>query len=209
MSPAHVFEPTYEALKRRLMAGVWGAGQRLEAARLADELGVSMTPVRDSLARLAAERLVDFAHGEGFRVPRVSEAELRDLFELKLILLLAALAGGETAATVDTAAAEGPFGRDAAELVVTRLTANVMAIARRSGNAELVLTVQSIADRLHLAHLHMAGILPGFEAACDDLEAARIAGSPKALRALLMRHQALGADQSAALVRMMDTPRGS
>ena len=45
MSPAHVFEPTYEAIKRRLMTGEWATGARIEAARLADDLGVSMTPV--------------------------------------------------------------------------------------------------------------------------------------------------------------------
>ena len=53
MSPAYVLEPTYDTLRRRLFAGVWPSGQRLEAARLATELGVSMTPVRDSLNRLA------------------------------------------------------------------------------------------------------------------------------------------------------------
>src|SRR3546814_17067104 len=64
MSPAHVFEPTYEAIKRRLMTGEWASGTRIEAARMADELGVSVTPVRDSLYRLNGERMVDFTHGE-------------------------------------------------------------------------------------------------------------------------------------------------
>src|SRR3989344_3702170 len=68
MSPAHVFEPTYEAIKRRLMTGEWATGARIEAARLADDLGVSMTPVRDSLYRLNGERMVDFTPGEGFHV---------------------------------------------------------------------------------------------------------------------------------------------
>src|SRR3546814_2577536 len=77
MSPAYVLEPTYDTLRRRLFAGVWPSGQRLEAARLATELGVSMTPVRDSLNRLAGERLVHSSPGEGFQVPLLSETELR------------------------------------------------------------------------------------------------------------------------------------
>src|SRR3546814_17038900 len=73
------------------MTGAWSAGVRIEAARLADEIGVSITPVRDALNRLAGERLVDFIAGEGFRVPLYSEAELRDLFGLYILLLLAAV----------------------------------------------------------------------------------------------------------------------
>ena len=57
MSPAHVFEPTYEAIKRRLMGGIWPTGARIEAARFAYELGGSLTPVRDSLFRLDGERM--------------------------------------------------------------------------------------------------------------------------------------------------------
>src|SRR3546814_6424456 len=81
MSPAYVLEPTYDTLRRRLFAGVWPSGQRLEAARLATELGVSMTPVRDSLNRLAGERLVHSSPGEGFKVPLLSATELRALID--------------------------------------------------------------------------------------------------------------------------------
>src|SRR3546814_8619732 len=81
MSPAYVLEPTYDTLRRRLFAGVWPSGQRLEAARLATELGVSMTPVRDSLNRLAGERLVHSSPGEGFQVSLLNETELRALID--------------------------------------------------------------------------------------------------------------------------------
>ncbi len=30
MSPAHVLEPTYDTLRRRLLMGAWPAGQRLD-----------------------------------------------------------------------------------------------------------------------------------------------------------------------------------
>lgn len=68
MSPAHVLEPTYDTLRRRLLMGAWPAGQRLEAARLAADLGVSITPVRDSLNRLTGERLIVSQPGDGFHV---------------------------------------------------------------------------------------------------------------------------------------------
>jgi DNA-binding transcriptional regulator YhcF (GntR family) len=95
MSPAHVLEPTYRKLKSGLTRGAWPAGNRLEALRLAEEFGVSMTPVRDSLNRLVGERLVDFRPGEGYRVPLVTEQHLRDLLDLHLLMINHALHSAE------------------------------------------------------------------------------------------------------------------
>ncbi|GLI99079.1 GntR family transcriptional regulator [Sphingobium sp. BS19] len=91
MSPAHVLEPTYDALRRRLIAGAWPAGQRLEAGKLAQDLAVSMTPVRDSLNRLTGERLVRASAGEGFQVPLLDATELVALIDWHQMLLELAL----------------------------------------------------------------------------------------------------------------------
>ncbi len=87
MSPAHVLEPTYRRLKRALMEGLWPGGAKLEAMRLAEDFGVSMTPVRDSLNQLVGEGLVDLTPGEGFRVPSLTEQRLRDLLDVNAVLL--------------------------------------------------------------------------------------------------------------------------
>src|SRR3546814_15166750 len=92
MSPAHVFEPTYEAIKRQLMSGEWASGTRIEAARLAEDLGVSVTPVSASLYRINGERMVDFTPGEGVHVHRPTATEFRDQLALHLNLLLTDLA---------------------------------------------------------------------------------------------------------------------
>jgi DNA-binding transcriptional MocR family regulator len=87
MSPAHVLEPTYRRLKHAITNGTWQGGAKLEAQRLADEYGVSMTPVRDSLNQLAGEGLVELTPGQGFRVSPVTEQVLRDMFEVNAVLL--------------------------------------------------------------------------------------------------------------------------
>src|SRR5690606_41883406 len=87
MSPAHVLEPPCKKLQRMLMEGVWAPGEKLEALRLADELGVSMTPIRDCLNRLVGERLVNMNPGEGYRVPRLSEKAYRDMLCVNAALL--------------------------------------------------------------------------------------------------------------------------
>jgi len=198
MSPSHVVEPTYQAIKRRLMTGDWPMGMRLEAARLADELGVSMTPVRDSLHRLVGERMVDFVHGEGFRVHRLSEIELRDMLELHLILLLAALA------TSLGSHEERPA--DAVPLVdsADRTARLFGSIARRSGNSELALAIASLGDRLHVARGSEASVIGETGTELDALEdAARGNQLMPAIRDLLLRYHERRAREAAAIVRSL------
>lgn len=91
MSPIQALERSYAALKQLLRDGAFVPGFRLEASRLADEIGVSITPVRDALHRLVGERLIEASAGEGFHVPRLTEAELRDLYEWNSALLVIAV----------------------------------------------------------------------------------------------------------------------
>jgi DNA-binding GntR family transcriptional regulator len=150
MSPAHVIEPTYEAIKRRLMRGEWAGGARLDSTRIAEALGVSVTPVRDSLYRLAGERMVDFTHGEGFHVHRLTETELRDMLKLNLVLLLAAIATGRGHAEEMIAGTA-----DDADAAATLF----LEVGRRSGNAELAASIAALNDRLHVARRLDATIL--------------------------------------------------
>ncbi|HET6523521.1 GntR family transcriptional regulator [Sphingopyxis sp.] len=163
MSPAHVLEPTYEAIKLRLKIGKWPAGLRLEAAKLADELGVSITPVRDSLWRLAGEHMVDVTPGEGFRVPRLGQDELRDLLELNCILLLAAMSVVPAARDRRT-----EIGGNVAE----RTARLFLDIAGRAGNGALLATVSAINDRLHLMRLQEGAVMPESDGELATLERA-------------------------------------
>lgn len=142
MSPAHVFEPTYQGLKERLKTGLWPMGMRLETAKLADELGVSVTPVRDSLNRLVGERLVELWPGEGYRVARISERLLRDLLVFNCDLLAKAL----VSAPFNSTNAEWSEQADAYPDRVARLFAEA---AAASGNAIMAEVVDALNDRLH------------------------------------------------------------
>jgi DNA-binding transcriptional MocR family regulator len=152
MSPAYVLEPTYDTLRRRLFAGVWPSGQRLEAARLATELGVSMTPVRDSLNRLAGERLVHSSPGEWFQVPLLSETELRGLIDWHHALIGIAL-GRWTAITPTT---DLPQGHDG----IGERTAILFAvIANAAGSLELHWALGNAAARLGCYRRHEETVL--------------------------------------------------
>lgn len=142
MSPAHVLEPTYQDLKRGLMQGRWRPGERLEALRLADDFGVSMTPVRDCLNRLAGEGLVDMKPGDGFRVPRISEKMLRDMLDLNAMLLDFAL---QNPIDIGALAHVTQSVEDYAGRVATLFGI----IAHRSANTALIEIVHSLGDRLN------------------------------------------------------------
>ena len=69
-----------EELIEWLSDGRLGPGQRLEEERLSRALGVSRTPLREALANLASEGLVEAIPRRGFRVPKLSAERVRDLY---------------------------------------------------------------------------------------------------------------------------------
>ncbi|MGA0599300.1 GntR family transcriptional regulator [Caulobacter sp. KR2-114] len=77
-------------LTRGLRAGAFGHGQPLHVHRLAADLAISSTPVREALARLAGEGLIERA-STGYVTPRHDAASLADLYSLDEIYALAAL----------------------------------------------------------------------------------------------------------------------
>jgi len=80
-------EPIYDALKERIMDQGLAPDARLNIDALAHELGVSPTPVREALARLAAERLVLFAPFKGYAVmPLLTHRRLAELMHVRLLL---------------------------------------------------------------------------------------------------------------------------
>lgn len=68
-------------------------GAELREQALAARLGVSKSPVREALLRLAQERLVTIQPRQGYRVAPVSLVEAADLLELRRVLELACLRG--------------------------------------------------------------------------------------------------------------------
>jgi len=82
-------EPIYEALKKAILsADVYTSGDdyRLDERRLAEELGVSRTPVREALSRLEHEGLVRTVPRRGAFVARKTKREI-----LEMITVWAAL----------------------------------------------------------------------------------------------------------------------
>ena len=74
------------AIRERILAGVYPPGSRLILSRLAAEHGVSFIPIREALQRLEAERLVKTEQNRGARVAEISIADMRDIYETRVVL---------------------------------------------------------------------------------------------------------------------------
>ncbi|RMH46350.1 MAG: GntR family transcriptional regulator [Alphaproteobacteria bacterium] len=79
-------EAAYRRLRQDILTGQLPAGRRLTEAGLAESLGISRTPVREALKRLALEGLVEREAGQGARVASFPEDELEQIFQLRLML---------------------------------------------------------------------------------------------------------------------------
>lgn len=79
-------QSTYEAIRRLIREGRFKGGQPLRAAEIAALLGVSRTPVRDVLARLAAEGVVELLPNRGARLLDISRQDVQDIFDLRSLL---------------------------------------------------------------------------------------------------------------------------
>jgi DNA-binding GntR family transcriptional regulator len=79
-------ERVLHALRELILGGELSPGARLGEVELADRLGVSRTPVREALTRLAAEGIVEIQPNRGARVATWTVAELEGVFDLRLSL---------------------------------------------------------------------------------------------------------------------------
>ncbi|MCE5263303.1 MAG: GntR family transcriptional regulator [Deltaproteobacteria bacterium] len=81
-----VRERTYEYLKSVILSGRFKPGERLAEEHLAEELGVSRTPVREALHKLEQDGLIEPLETRGFCIPQGSPEEVADLFDLRTVL---------------------------------------------------------------------------------------------------------------------------
>jgi DNA-binding GntR family transcriptional regulator len=79
-------DAAYADLLEFLQSGELGPGDRLGEVELAERFGVSRTPVREALQRLAAQGLVEISPNRGARVVSWSLQEMREIYDLRAML---------------------------------------------------------------------------------------------------------------------------
>lgn len=79
-------DAAYREIKGRIMDRRYAPGEKLSEARLSVELGVGRSPIRTALARLQGEGWIAVSPQSGTYVKGLTEAEINEVFELRLIL---------------------------------------------------------------------------------------------------------------------------
>lgn len=75
-----------DLLRERIIAGEFERGQKLKQVDIANELGVSVTPVREALKVLEMEGYIVSAPHKGLSVPEVDAAGALESYELRMVL---------------------------------------------------------------------------------------------------------------------------
>ncbi|WP_322095962.1 GntR family transcriptional regulator [Pelagibius litoralis] len=75
-------ERAYQDLKKRILDNEMPAGFQALEQELAELLGMSRTPVREALIRLADEGIVEIRPRHGMRILPISVADMREIYEI-------------------------------------------------------------------------------------------------------------------------------
>jgi DNA-binding GntR family transcriptional regulator len=84
--PASMTAYTSQVLRDRILDGHYPLGARIDQRRLAEELGVSIIPVREGLRVLEASGLVKVIPNRGAFVTTAAPAELREIYRIRQVL---------------------------------------------------------------------------------------------------------------------------
>ncbi len=76
-------DEVYDQLVEAIMSREISAEDRLVQEKLAAELNISRTPVREALMRLETEGVLEVAASGGFRLARMDQAEVRQLYQAR------------------------------------------------------------------------------------------------------------------------------
>ncbi|MEE1817784.1 MULTISPECIES: GntR family transcriptional regulator [unclassified Streptomyces] len=76
-----------DALRDEVLAGRLQPGEEFTVKQIAEQYGVSATPVREALVDLCAQGLLDSDQHRGFRVHQYSVADYRNMVEARMLVV--------------------------------------------------------------------------------------------------------------------------
>jgi len=86
LAPRALYEEVAELLRQRIFRRELEPGSWIDEVKLAQEYGISRTPLREALKVLAAEGLVTMKVRRGAYVTEVSESDMTDVYHLLALL---------------------------------------------------------------------------------------------------------------------------
>jgi DNA-binding transcriptional ArsR family regulator len=187
------FAVVLATLRTQFRDGAWVEGEPLTVGDLASECGVSQTPVREALARLAGEGLVEDRRGRGYYARRIDGAELADLYRVQRILGRVALASGPCS----RGSAQHPYLCSPTDFLTSPVAAwegLFESLLKRANSTLLTQEQRRLANLLaparRIEQLVLGEAAGDFEPLAAALAGSRWADTAAALEPLLMKRQA-------------------
>ncbi|OEV01710.1 GntR family transcriptional regulator [Streptomyces oceani] len=144
-------EQIREHLVEGIISGRWQPGERIVERRIAVELHVSQTPVREALRELEALRLIESVPNKGVRVRELSASDLEEIYPVRAGLeqiaaeLAAPVLAFDSAPLVPHVTALYTADREGdGEAQVRHTVAFHRELVRASGNSVLLHTWESL-----------------------------------------------------------------
>lgn len=162
-------DQAYGRMRRLILDNVWPPGRQLLEQEIALQLGMSRTPVHESLARLQNEGLIEVIPRRGMRVLPVSPTDMREIYEI--LTALECMAAELVAKARPTDQQLQPL-IEATEAMGRALEANDLdawatadedfhrKLIELSGNRQLADTVLNYWDRAHRARMFSLRLRP-------------------------------------------------
>ncbi len=144
-----VVDLAYGRIRDLVLSGELAPGARLGQVELAERFGISRTPVREALRRLAGEGLVDPLSNRGFRVADLGldavmrRLEVRSILEPGIARLAARRRSERDVERLRGAISREERARDGIEAHDASRDFHV-ALARATGNEEIVRVLESL-----------------------------------------------------------------
>ncbi len=152
----------YRTIKANILENRYPPGHQVLEQQLADDMGMSRTPVREAVIRLQDEGLVELIPRRGMRVVPLSPDDMQEIYEVLTALEVAAveLAASQTLTDKNLAPLD-----DALQAMETRLAADDLdgwaladarfhnALINLAGNKRLASMAATLADQVHRARM--------------------------------------------------------
>ncbi|GAA3579980.1 GntR family transcriptional regulator [Nonomuraea rosea] len=183
-----------EAIKHAILTGALPPGQALVETDLAQQLGVSKTPVREALKTLAGAGLVTMSEYKGATVRTVDSALMESVYDLRLLLepeaVRRTVEGGADLAPAASALRRADEAADRAGRSLANRDFH-RALYAGCGNPLLVSTLDSLRDQTALISAAAWTWVPTWEREAEEhreiLEAAQ-SGAAEQAAGLLRDH---------------------
>ncbi|MDQ8027459.1 MAG: hypothetical protein REJ23_01940 [Brevundimonas sp.] len=186
------FNTALESLRARALRGVYGSGGPIVIIDEARRLGLSTTPVREALACLCGEGLLERAPRAGYLSPRLDAALLRDRFWVRLRALTTSLE-----LTVDLGMTTPPATASGGDESVQELFDRLV---RETGNRALVETFRRVNAQLRMLGDAEARVFADAEPEALALARLGVAGSRIQLAAAIEAYHRRRMENAAVLV---------